>query len=408
MEAAMITRLTEHTGDRTTLTDFLREAGYSSPAVCEALGIPGPPYRLLTGTARCAFVYYDEGRAERSDPAALGMLFALGGWLRREVYERAVPAAVRSVLEGYGLVRDADDDASADGAGYVRSTISLVEHRGRFFVSDRVVERTPESIRLIQEGREHVDPPGYPSTSMMETLFGAGAERGDRLLDVGCGTGCLTTLGAETHRRVVGIDVNGRALRFAALGAAVNGVPLALRHADCLGFEDAEGFDRIVFNVPSVPRYRDDLDKVDTYTSTLGHTLAIDFVNRRLPALLRPHGSCSIWSLFAIRSDEGTVEEILRREVEDLPGYDVDVVTETASPFVLPREHVERRTIPRNSYLLADPADAEALFAFLERHGVVAIATALVTLRPKRGTDSRFRAREVETLLPDLGETIFG
>lgn len=401
MKSVAISQLLENPQDVAILRDALRAVGYSSSAICEALSIPGPPHRLLTSTAECAFVYYDERRAAQSSLAALGMLLTLGGWINREAYERALPPAARSVVERYGIVEDVLGKGPSSGGGYVRATVGVAEYRSRLFFSDRLVERSPDSIRLTQEGSDHVDPPGYPSTTLLENVVGqARATRTGRFLDVGCGTGCLGILAAGQYREVVGIDVNRRALCLAELGAAVNEVEVDLREADCLRFEDDRGFDQIVFNVPSVPHYKAELDKLDTYTSPLGHTLAISFLNARLPSLLAPEGTCNIWSIFALRHGEGSVEELLRRELHEMERYAVEIVTETGSPFGLSRESLRSKRIPRDSYLLASPADAGLLADFLERNGIVCLATALVTLTPRRTSRPRVVTRDVESLVP--------
>lgn len=73
---------------------------------------------------------------------------------------------------------------------------------------------------------------------------------GGRLLDMGCGYGCIgIMLGGEYGLDVTGVDVNPRAVRLAAENAAQNGVPARFYVSDCYaGVEGA--FDTIVINPP--------------------------------------------------------------------------------------------------------------------------------------------------------------
>ncbi|HEY0374984.1 MAG TPA: methyltransferase [Amnibacterium sp.] len=75
---------------------------------------------------------------------------------------------------------------------------------------------------------------------------------GGSVLDLGTGSGIQALHAARTAGRVVGTDVSARALRFAALNAALNGVHLDLREGDLYQPVAGERFDRIVSNPPFV------------------------------------------------------------------------------------------------------------------------------------------------------------
>lgn len=74
---------------------------------------------------------------------------------------------------------------------------------------------------------------------------------GDRALDMGCGSGVLSLVLARSHRAVVGIDVNPRAVALSRLNAALNGVSnVTFVEGDM--FAPTEGrFARMVFNSPT-------------------------------------------------------------------------------------------------------------------------------------------------------------
>jgi methylase of polypeptide subunit release factors len=84
-----------------------------------------------------------------------------------------------------------------------------------------------------------------------------------RVLDVGTGCG-VQALHASRHAgAVVATDLSSRALAFARLNLALNGVRADLRRGDLLEPAGAEGFDLVVSNppfvitprTPSVPEY---------------------------------------------------------------------------------------------------------------------------------------------------------
>ena len=79
--------------------------------------------------------------------------------------------------------------------------------------------------------------------------------RVDSALDVGCGAGAVALLLARAARRVVATDVSPRAIAFARLNAAVNGVTnIELRRGDLFEPVRGERYDRIAAQPPFVAR----------------------------------------------------------------------------------------------------------------------------------------------------------
>lgn len=131
-----------------------------------------------------------------------------------------------------------------------------------------------------------------------------------RVLDVGTGNGALALRAARTGHNVVGTDISTRALRFASLNAALNGVEVDLRggslFAPVEGPAGAEKFDTIVSNPPFVitPQalradglleYRDGGMKGDELFATL---------LRSLPAHLAPGGRAYVLGNWEVRDGE--------------------------------------------------------------------------------------------------------
>ncbi|MGO9237632.1 MAG: methyltransferase [Methylocella sp.] len=385
--------LLESKDDVAVLRAFLRSSQYSSRSVCEALRIQGPAHQLLTDTSFCALGHYDETLMAESDLAALGTMFFLGGWLKTDHYLRAVPSAVQSILERYACVENVS-------ATHKRATVSLVEFGSHYFMADQMLERSPETIRLTQDAPDHVDPPNYSGLSVLVGGFILSSSSAHRFLDVGCGTGFLSILAAAEFDHVVGIDVNLRCIQFSRLNALLNNIDATFRHADCLTFEDDHPFDHITFNAPSVPRYQKDLFKVDTYASELGYDFVINAVNIRLSSLLGPSGTFKFWAVFPVRATEGSIDAILKRCLRDIQLFDVEILIEKSSPFGLSQQDIQKRRIPRGSYLMADPSHSKLYLDFVDRHSIQRIEPALITLRRNQSMMNRVSVRELASFLP--------
>ena len=260
----------------------MRDRGYTSSAILDTLKAAVPPHELLTNTTLIALGFYEPDLIEREPLAALGTLFGLGGWIPHTVYERTIPSNVRESLETAGCIARPDKK-------HVRSTLSIAELDGRLFFADAMLERSATSIRLTQSESDHVDPPNYSSLSLWNQRKQATGRRDAanpkkttrRLLDVGCGTGFLAIMASEHAEQIVGIDLNPRCIAYAKMNALLNDVEAAFHVENCLEFAD-ERFDEIVFNSPSVPRYKANLEKIDTFPSEFGYKLAFDFVETRL------------------------------------------------------------------------------------------------------------------------------
>ncbi len=74
------------------------------------------------------------------------------------------------------------------------------------------------------------------------------------LLDLGCGAGTLALLFATRAARVVGTDVNARAIALARLNAALNGRAVDWRQGDLFAPVAGETFELVVAQPPFVPR----------------------------------------------------------------------------------------------------------------------------------------------------------
>jgi methylase of polypeptide subunit release factors len=220
-----------------------------APAADEAL--------LAALGERLAAVGYDE--------RAVGALLTAGGGLgpsagRAVLHLRAdadgpLPVLVR--LFHVGEAVDSQDAAAAlapleldalEQAGLIDRTGSQARALARLDVHDGLLlasDRDDCSLRP-----DHVVPVGPATRTVVQLTVRRPA---GSALDLGAGSGTHALLAARHCERVVGTDLNPRALRFAALNSALNGAGnVEWRAGDLFAPVRGETFDLIVANPPFV------------------------------------------------------------------------------------------------------------------------------------------------------------
>jgi SAM-dependent methyltransferase len=204
----------------------LDAAGYTAEGIPRALGLDGP---FTRETAEIS--YYVRLLPPGEPISALVKLFLLDVPVARAEAEAAL-AVDRA--ERLGLVEVAGNE--------VRGLVDLVPREKLLVASDRFRDdRLPERT-------DHV----YGPTSPTRALASLTVRRPvSRALDLGTGSGIQAILAAPHAERVVGTDVNPRALRFVRFNAIANGVSnLNLREGDLFEPVEDERFDLIVCNPP--------------------------------------------------------------------------------------------------------------------------------------------------------------
>jgi release factor glutamine methyltransferase len=107
--------------------------------------------------------------------------------------------------------------------------------------------RTDTSI--VFEDCNRVYPPAEDSYLLLGCVE---VEPGERILDMGCGTGLIALHCARTGGIVTAADINPKAVECTRRNAKLNGLDVQVVPSDL--FLDIEGeFDLIVFNPPYVP-----------------------------------------------------------------------------------------------------------------------------------------------------------
>ncbi len=94
-----------------------------------------------------------------------------------------------------------------------------------------------------------VYPPSDDSILLIESLD---VYPGERVLEVGCGSGVVSIHCAMNGCDVMAVDINPRAVELAHINAEANGLSFPVLESDV--YENVEGvFDTIVFNLPYLP-----------------------------------------------------------------------------------------------------------------------------------------------------------
>ena len=97
--------------------------------------------------------------------------------------------------------------------------------------------------------RDDVYPPSDDSILLIESLQ---VRPGERVLEIGCGSGVVSIHCAKNGCAVTAVDINPSAVECTGENAELNGVSIDVRHSDL--FEKVtERFDTIVFNLPYLP-----------------------------------------------------------------------------------------------------------------------------------------------------------
>ncbi len=164
-------------------------------------------------------------------------LFVLGQPVSTQAAQAALGTQLTQALSGIGLL--------VAGQGGLRSVAKVMPLNQLWVLSDFRSDVTGQGL-----AGDHVLGAGVASA----TLAGFTVRRPvAAALDIGAGSGVQSFLAARHAQRVVGTDINQRALNFAAFGAALNGVENAQFRTGSL-FEPVAGerFDLIVSNPPFV------------------------------------------------------------------------------------------------------------------------------------------------------------
>jgi carbamoyltransferase len=227
---------TAHRANATELHDRLIAIGFGPGA---AAGLFNEREISEIQAARAA--YFGEFVLPRDAAGTAARFFIL--------HEAVAETALRHVLGDASFGFLADLAAIVPVEGGWRSLVSVTWFADRLIVTDARV------YNVVWPGHDpfpdYVMPPGTDSIGLVRVAPRA-ARRAT--LDVCCGAGAQALAAAAYSERVVGVDVNPRALRFARFNAAANRIDgSTFVHSDCYESLGDARFDAILSNPPFVP-----------------------------------------------------------------------------------------------------------------------------------------------------------
>jgi hypothetical protein len=261
------------------LRAVLVEAGLTSDAIDRAAAFPAVPGSDLIERAL-------ERTNEPSRLNTILHLFVIGGSVLASAAADALSPLSLDDLMAAGLLEPAGDR--------VRSVAALDPFGGLLIAHDFRARRS-------EHGQSGGTVLGIGASTRL--LAGLTVRRGgETVLDMGTGQGFQALLAANHARRVIGTDVNPRALRAAALSAVLNGCEIELREGSL--FEPVKEmtgcFDLIVSNPPYVitPRH----NVVALSGDSEGDSL-VERVVRQAPAYLAEGGFACFLASWAHQTD---------------------------------------------------------------------------------------------------------
>ena len=187
-----------------------------------------------------------------------------------------------------GLLREAD--AVAAQGPLLRATVRFSSLAQRLFAHSAFPTVEADAVFF------------GPDTCRFCSLLSRGFGPCRRLVDVGCGGGAGGLTASSSAARTVLADVSPRALRFAAVNAALAGVEVELVESDVLSGVDGE-FDRVIANPPYL---RDEAGRLyRDGGGDYGEGIALRIVRESL-ARLAPGGTLVLYTGAAVVDGEDT------------------------------------------------------------------------------------------------------
>jgi SAM-dependent methyltransferase len=262
----------------TAFRDQIDRSGYTRNGIQDALGASGDV--LARPRDRAAYV---RRLGDDVGPlATLIRLFLIDEPVRESVVAAALGPGGVEDLVALGLI-EVDE-------GLVEGTIRLVPHSDVLIASD---------VPSAGDHPDHVAGIHRPSVTVADLTVRRPV---DSALDVGTGNGIQAILVARHAERVVATDINERALAFAALNAALNGVAnIDFRAGSFFAPIAGERFGLIVSNPPYVISPENSLVFRD---SGLGRDRVSETLIRELPLHLEEGGFGTITVSWIQNDDE--------------------------------------------------------------------------------------------------------
>lgn len=129
----------------------------------------------------------------------------------------------------------------------VRSLVRIVFYKEYLFVCDFPFRYEIQGQIKFNNDKKLVFIPLFESYYFTNFII----KKSNRVLDVGTGSGFLAIIASKKSRKVIGVDINERALKYAKLNIEINGIKnVEFRKGDLFDPVKSEKFDLIFSNPP--------------------------------------------------------------------------------------------------------------------------------------------------------------
>jgi carbamoyltransferase len=220
-----------------TLTDFasaLERHGFTESAVAAELGVES-----LQQIEPTHLYWHANHQLPESPLADLIRVFLLRASRPRPRMESLLGAGVLARLIDLGILTVSDDA--------ILSAVDLFCSGGMFFATDH-------RYMLLADDKLDEEPVMYIGMDSHGLVQTAPRTVCDRLLDLCCGSGIQGIVASRYAARVVAVDLNPRAVRFARFNARLNGLKnYEVRLGSVYEPVEGERFDVVLANPPFVP-----------------------------------------------------------------------------------------------------------------------------------------------------------
>lgn len=319
--------------------------------------------------------------------AVLARLFFVCWPVLESKCQAALRADFLSACLECGLLVREDGSLSTSLSATLSTTALLIPYRSRIVACDS--SRNRVNFTDVVTG-----PSG--STHMLQRTLIRG--NGGLTLDLGTGTGVLALEAAADSNRVIGTDINPRALQFAAVNAALNAISnCEWRQGDAFEPVAGQRFSRIAANPPfflspvKTFTYCDSPMELDGFTARLARECAGYLEEGGFFQML-----CEWVEL------EGQPSEERLRGWTSQSGCDVLVLL---APRLTPVSYAEKRA--KEAHLLQASPQLEHAFAdrlrYLTGHHVQHVMAGVITMRKRDASKNWFTVLSTETTGDNVG-----
>ena len=261
------------------------------------------------GTARVSALPMRLGHpaAPQTPAGAILALFVAGAEIERDRLPTLPEPAIEQLVAQALLDRDTD---------CLRARVAIVPIGSALLVCDRLDAAIERDLVCWPDDSSH----------HLATAIPAG--RRSSWLDLGCGSAFAPLVRPELARRIAGVDINPRGVRYAELGAALSGIAHLTASPGDIG-DAREPAELVTCNAP-MPDPGDDRDRLRRAIPEIWRCADPDFFARLWPALrraVRPgglivvHGACS--AVLPALADAPGERVIVTYTPDGVPGFAV-------------------------------------------------------------------------------------